>query len=513
MASHIELAEAENDGALNSVTQWNLAVLARVAAHTHAVFASRAQLEAYEAALAAAAQLSEAAQRLEHHDAHDAEALAQVDAALAHFLTITQRTANAQPIAIDLSEEESSPQEELARAQVARDSALGQLRARFSEGWVAVTALTVIVGLLERARRYGDAVRVLRVLLSSRECPQRRGDWWQRLVVNLEHLQQRAQALDALERALADTQLAPHARLALEERLQRLWKPPLRYRTLPAVARALSAALREPRHTSIRGTALRGAEGARVGKAVYIGYDGARVSVEELALQHYARSERWQGVHSEGSVWHALFGLLHWALLYDATVPGAFFGPYHSAPLDLALDDAVFYRARASALEALWTQLSRESGDALAARVEAAWHAHVDTRSVVPWNALSLTALCEIVRCMPPPGLVAICRELAHDFAHAHAGMPDLVLWRWSGNDGALRLVEVKSARDRLSDKQRWWLHVLCSSGVDCEVLHVLEEGQQLAHVTPRREADEDEEDQGERDDEVVCLGANELLR
>lgn len=42
------------------------------------------------------------------------------------------------------------------------------------------------------------------------------------------------------------------------------------------------------------------------------------MTVEELALQHYASEEGggWQGLHSEGGVWATLFGLLLWDVLF-----------------------------------------------------------------------------------------------------------------------------------------------------------------------------------------------------
>jgi signal transduction histidine kinase len=48
-------------------------------------------------------------------------------------------------------------------------------------------------------------------------------------------------------------------------------------------------------------------------------------SVEELVLQHYAREESgsWQGIHCENSIWHILFGLLFWDIIF-ADVPHVF---------------------------------------------------------------------------------------------------------------------------------------------------------------------------------------------
>lgn len=42
------------------------------------------------------------------------------------------------------------------------------------------------------------------------------------------------------------------------------------------------------------------------------------MTVEELALQHYASEEGggWQGLHCEGGVWATLFTLLLWDVIF-----------------------------------------------------------------------------------------------------------------------------------------------------------------------------------------------------
>jgi Fanconi-associated nuclease 1 len=68
--------------------------------------------------------------------------------------------------------------------------------ARFCAGWVHASLGTVAVSLLERQRRWGDAVELLRLLLGGNACVGRRGDWWTRLAINLEHLGRTEDALE-----------------------------------------------------------------------------------------------------------------------------------------------------------------------------------------------------------------------------------------------------------------------------------------------------------------------------
>ncbi len=60
--------------------------------------------------------------------------------------------------------------------------------ARFHAAWVHAGMATVGVSLLEKQRRYEEAVDLLQRLLGGNCCPSRRGLWWLRLSINLEHL-------------------------------------------------------------------------------------------------------------------------------------------------------------------------------------------------------------------------------------------------------------------------------------------------------------------------------------
>jgi Fanconi-associated nuclease 1 len=68
--------------------------------------------------------------------------------------------------------------------------------ARFTAAWVYAEMGTVAVALLEKQQQYRGAVELLQLLLGGNACVGRRGEWWTRLAINLEHL---GQAEDALE--------------------------------------------------------------------------------------------------------------------------------------------------------------------------------------------------------------------------------------------------------------------------------------------------------------------------
>ncbi|GAB4815648.1 hypothetical protein N2152v2_002694 [Parachlorella kessleri] len=349
---------------------------------------------------------------------------------------------------------------------------------RFNAGWVYCMMATLGVSLLERGRKYQEAIERLQQLLGGECCPSRRGEWWLRLSLDSEHLGRGQASLEIAEAALADEWLSHGDRLALQRRVLRLGKPPHRWRK-PGWA---GEASREPRERRIEAAPLSSAVGL---KSRFQGLDGEQCTVEELALQYYASEAGggWQGVHSEGGVWATLFGLLLWDVLFCTDVPDVLRTPFQTAPLDLDTD--AFFPARQAAIEATLARIAAGQGPAMLA---ASWQAQAGTFCRgVNWERHSLDELQLLAECVGGPGLAEVCRLLAEDHAGWSGGMPDLLLWH-PGRCAAL-LSEVKGPRDRLSDQQRAWMNALAAAGLDCEVLKVVEPRpqQQQQHLPARK--------------------------
>ncbi|GAQ79898.1 VRR-NUC domain containing protein [Klebsormidium nitens] len=365
--------------------------------------------------------------------------------------------------------------------------------ARFAAGWVYSVVATVGVSILEKEKRYGEAVTVLRQLLSGNHSRGRRGQWWGRLSINLDHLGRKEESLQTAEAGVSDPWVRGGDRLALQ-RLRR-------------------------------------------------GRTGAGVVRER-------RRGGWEGVHSEGGVWCTLFGLLMWEVLF-ADVADVFRTPFQTAPLDLDTD-AFFPSREAAILERLRLIQTGDVASLLAVR----WATSAGTWCRgVNWERHTLEELQTIAGCVGNQGLAAVCRLLAEDHAGWAGGMPDLLLWRenrvglngvrfeeergrvgglrseerpargvqlpsgleasWDcqevglvecngintgrttssqegvtegdGGIGGLRegvdfwvkreakLVEVKGPRDRLSEQQRAWIGALQAAGIAVEVCKVVE--------------------------------------
>lgn len=76
---------------------------------------------------------------------------------------------------------------------------------QFDPGWVLATIAWEGLGYLEKERLYKSAVQVLHKLLMTEYTRHRRGRWWIRLVIDLEHLGDRELAKRACEVALRDS--------------------------------------------------------------------------------------------------------------------------------------------------------------------------------------------------------------------------------------------------------------------------------------------------------------------
>jgi Fanconi-associated nuclease 1 len=150
-------------------------------------------------------------------------------------------------------------------------------------------------------------------------------------------------------------------------------------------------------------------------------------------------------------------------------VEDAFRSPFQTAPLDLDGDE--FYASRVEVIEKTLADVAAGAASALMAGI---WKEHHGALCRgVNWERWRLEELQEIAECVGGPGLAAVCRLLAQDHGAWQGGMPDLLLWH--PENVAAKLVEVKGPRDRLSDQQRAWISALEDSGLDVEVLKVVE--------------------------------------
>ena len=341
-------------------------------------------------------------------------------------------------------------------------------RRRFEPDWVRAKMATIGITLLERHGRLTDAVAMLTRLLSCPICPERRGTWYLRLIINSNHLGRLKDATQACDRALQDPWVRCGDRLGIQRRALRLARKVKSWGTLGA--RWRSDILWEAPIDSIRAQALNGSVREKKRYCTISEVGEATVSVEELAIMHYAEEDAgsWRGVHSESRAWMTLFGLL-FADVILSPVPGVFHGPFQSAPLDLGTDS--FVEVRRDDITKILSEIRRGEGPKI---VRDVWRRYYGTAIYgVSWVLLSLDELCDIILGLGGAALAEVMGLIAEDTSGWTGGAPDLLLWRHSSCEPKVKAVEVKSKNDQLSDQQRAWLLALRDAGVTVAVCRV----------------------------------------
>ena len=228
----------------------------------------------------------------------------------------------------------------------------------------------------------------------------------------------------------------------------------------------------------------------------------------------------WRGVHSEGTAWSTLFGLLFADILIATPrgVPrrGVFRSDFELAPLDLCAD--VFLPRRFGAIASRLDEI-RRGGARVIITHNYGEHYGAALRGV-SWTLLTLEDLQNVADGLGGSALAHICALKAEDYgwvamrclsfvylrirrvarsairlkkfclrstpthsnrvallrgAWSSGGAPDLLLWRLATAEkgAAAKAVEVKSRNDTLSDQQRAWLLALRDAGVTVAVCKV----------------------------------------
>ncbi|WP_372876572.1 VRR-NUC domain-containing protein [Pseudomonas sp.] len=168
----------------------------------------------------------------------------------------------------------------------------------------------------------------------------------------------------------------------------------------------------------------------------------------------------------ENSLICSLFGLLCWSAIF-APLPGAFFHPFQSGPLDLLRPD--FQARRAELFAACLAQLD---SDAYKSTIRQSYAAKYGIQSpFVFWNALDQALLEQALDCLPAAHLRAWFQRLLGDIKANRAGMPDLIQF-WPAQQ-RYRMIEVKGPGDRLQDNQRRWLAFCAEHGMPVDVCYV----------------------------------------
>ena len=209
-------------------------------------------------------------------------------------------------------------------------------------------------------------------------------------------------------------------------------------------------------------------------------------TVEEFALNYYLKQDNYRGVHGENVVIPALYFLLLWEEIYDDEVPLVFQSKYQAFPLDFFEKD--FYINRKSKLDNKLEKIQKYKKEQLINHIKTTYETKNGIKNpCVEWNSYIYNEeiLIKIGIAFGPQKLVEIFRViLTQGLKSVKTGMPDLFLWKENGKSkykekfyyaeiDSIKLVEVKSVNDKLSDNQKFWLKTFCENGINVEVLHI----------------------------------------
>lgn len=192
-------------------------------------------------------------------------------------------------------------------------------------------------------------------------------------------------------------------------------------------------------------------------------------SVEWRAMAHLHTPET-PVAYVENTLINGLFGLLCWPAIF-APVPGAFFHPFHTGPVDLYREDFLTRR------QALFTDcLAHLRSGRYRDMIGATWRQKVGTASpFVVWPVLTESLLELALQCIPAAHLEVMFERLMADLRIHRSGFPDLIRFA-PGHpepDQRYEMIEVKGPGDRLQDHQTRWLEHCVERGIPVSVCYV----------------------------------------
>ena len=167
-------------------------------------------------------------------------------------------------------------------------------------------------------------------------------------------------------------------------------------------------------------------------------------------------------------------------------IPLVFQSKYQVFPLDFFEKD--FYINRKSKLDKKLDKIKSYKKEQLINHIKITYETKNGIKNpCIEWNShvYNEEILIKIGVAFGPAKLVEIFRVILNQgLKNVKTGMPDLFLWKENGKSkykeqfyyaesDSIKLVEVKSVNDKLSDTQKFWLKTFFENGINVEVLHI----------------------------------------
>ena len=204
------------------------------------------------------------------------------------------------------------------------------------------------------------------------------------------------------------------------------------------------------------------------GKAVYLGKDGAELTIEQTVLEQF-RGEGYRGLWSENNAWWEIMSLLFWDVIF-ARLPGVYYpqlgdfpGPHQDMPNDFFKPE--FYARRKDLIEKRIRQLTQPNLLGFGKKdikVELLNsyknHKGIRCRPIEDWNKVQINEEVWMVSAVSEQQLIGIMTRLLENFNDNRKGLPDLFLVDPAGKP---ILIEVKGEKEKLADHQWSWARYL----------------------------------------------------
>lgn len=325
-----------------------------------------------------------------------------------------------------------------------------------AERWARV--LNLCLDPIQKYEDWNLSLDILIYLLGQENYYIKRGHWWERIIIIVKtHLKLQSDSEKLVRLAFTDPFVRTGKRLKIKNTLEKLEST-----QKPKKIKKLF----EYMHNFYSEHQIQ-AESIKIKNKLRFKLDCTAVSVEEYAISYY-KLQGWTGFHSENKILTSIFGILMWEFLFEP-VPYVFQTSYQKAPLDFRSDGFCFRRIEVykRLIEAF--KASQRLGKIFFEKFQLYYKQNsmfVDWASLDKWG---VKFLCKAVDGLGT-GLIKVLKKLCKDYRHNSSGMPDLMLVK----DGEVKMVEVKSTNDKLSDQQKMWIMLLTKSNIKTEVLHIV---------------------------------------
>ena len=218
-----------------------------------------------------------------------------------------------------------------------------------------------------------------------------------------------------------------------------------------------------------------------IGRRVYANeIDESQINcVENYALSYYYKHYKYIGIHGENSIIPSLFNIFLWNYIYYDKISYVFQSPYQMFPLDFF--DKEFYLNRKELIDNWFDKLENYDEKNLIDYINDIYDNKKNIKTIyIDWNysLLNKDIIIKITLGFTIKKLIKIFKIILNgSIKYFQRGMPDLFMWKEEKNKiipGSIKLSEVKSTKDKLSEFQIFWIKLFFECEIDIEVLHIL---------------------------------------